>query len=351
MPVRTRLAPFVALGLFASVTACDGKKRARTAVWAYLNQPECEDRAKFVLEPAQNQQLMKEYAALKGLRSCVVPNQGIDDSACATTALGQACTVQVAGAEHPFEVKNTEAGFKVDFRGSHGYGPDTLIGVEIDIAKQGWDRLYLVRVTAKLEGTPEDGKEARLTMRDHGASPRSVRVGEELRAATLAPFRDGKEHRVMLALRRNGRDVEVHRLVQEGWRQRDDEASIVQTSAPPRPRPAEPATSKGTNEAGDTRVAGGLPAVVVARVIRTKQSAYRKCYEKGLEKNPGLAGKVVARLVIDPTGAVAVANDGGSTLPDKAVITCILQEMRTLTFPNPEKGITIVTYPLTFENR
>ena len=349
--MRARLAPFVALALFASVTACDAKKRARTAVWAYLNQPECEDRAKFVLDPAKNQKLMAEYAALKGLRSCVVPHRGIDDSACATTALGQACTVQVAGAEHPFEVKSTEAGFKVDFRGSHGYGPDTMIGVETDIAKQGWDRLYLVRVIVKLEGTPEEGKEARLTVRDHGASPRSVRVGEELRAATLAPFRDGQEHRVMLALRRNVRDVEVHRVVQEGWRQRDDEESIVRTSAPPRPRPADPATSKGTNEAGDTRVAGALPAAVVARIVRTKQPAYRKCYEKGLEKTPGLSGKVVARLVIGPTGTVGVASDGGSTMPDKAVVACILQEMRTLTFPNPEKGITIVTYPLTFESR
>lgn len=347
--VRLRLHLFLGLGLFASITGCDAKKRARTAVWAYLNQPDCEDRAKFVLDPVKNQKLMKEYAALKGLTSCVVPQQGIDDSACATTALYQGCTVKVTGLEHPFEVKNVDAGFKVDFRASHGYGPDTLNSVEMDIAKQGWDRLYLVRVTAKLEGIAEDGKEARLTLRDHGASPRSVRVGEELRASTLAPFRDGQEHRVMLVLRRNVREMEVHRLVQEGWRQRDDEETIVQTSAPSRPRPADLGASKTTNEAGDVQ-ASGLPAVVVARIIRSKQAAYRKCYEKGLEKTPKLSGKVQVRLVIGPTGSVATAMDAGSTLPDKSVIACILQEMRTLVFPAPETNrISIVNYPLQFE--
>lgn len=348
---RPRLPVWIALGIFASITACDAKKRARTAVWAYLNQPECEDRAKFVLDPTKNQKLMKEYAALKGLQTCVVPQQGIDDSACATTSLDQWCTVKVTGPEHPFEVRNTADGYKVDFRASHGYGPHTLSGAEVEMAKQGWDHFYLVRVTAKLEGIPEEGKDARLTLRDHGASPRSVRVGEELRELTLAPFRDGQEHRVMLALRRNGREMEIHRLVQEGWRQRDDEETIVQTTAPTRPRPAASTTPKSTNEGGETQVSGPLPASVVSSIVRTKQAAYRKCYEKGLEKTPTLSGKVATRIIIGPTGAVAAATDAGSTLPDKTVIACILQEMRTLVFPKPENGMVIINYPLVFERR
>ncbi len=54
------------------------------------------------------------------------------------------------------------------------------------------------------------------------------------------------------------------------------------------------------------------------------------------------------KFTIAATGAVASVSNGGSTLPDPAVVSCVVHGFGNLSFPQPEAGIVVVTYPLTF---
>lgn len=110
---------------------------------------------------------------------------------------------------------------------------------------------------------------------------------------------------------------------------------------------------------------GQLPAGEIQRVVRAEQKKMRACYEQGLRRDAGLAGQVAVRLVINAEGRVqeatsiehpldfAVTGPGDpgesrvTTLPDKAVVGCIVNVYRTLTFAKPEGPVTVV-YPLDF---
>lgn len=110
---------------------------------------------------------------------------------------------------------------------------------------------------------------------------------------------------------------------------------------------------------------GSLPADDIQKVVRAEQKKMRACYEQGLRRDAGLAGQVAVRLVINAEGRVQEATsiahpldfavtgpaDPGesrvTTLPDKAVVGCIVNVYRTLTFPKPDGPVTVV-YPLDF---
>ena len=67
-----------------------------------------------------------------------------------------------------------------------------------------------------------------------------------------------------------------------------------------------------------------------------------------LAQSPTLAGTVTTRFVIGHDGAVSSAANGGSTLPDPAVVSCVVTTFYGLAFPHPEGGIVTVTYPIAF---
>ncbi len=91
-----------------------------------------------------------------------------------------------------------------------------------------------------------------------------------------------------------------------------------------------------------------LPPEVIQRIVRSHFSKFRLCYEKGLQKNPKLEGRVSVRFIIRRNGSVTRAVDGGSTLPDQAVVSCVVKAFSALTFPEPDGGTVSVTYPLVF---
>jgi hypothetical protein len=101
---------------------------------------------------------------------------------------------------------------------------------------------------------------------------------------------------------------------------------------------------------GAVSVNGRLPPEVVQRIVRQQSGRFRLCYGNGLRNNPKLAGRVVVKFVIDRTGAVSTAADGGSDLPDKNVVTCVVRAFGNMSFPQPEGGIVTVVYPLVFQS-
>jgi len=91
---------------------------------------------------------------------------------------------------------------------------------------------------------------------------------------------------------------------------------------------------------------GRLPPEVIQRVVRQNFGRFRLCYENGLRGNPSLNGRVVTKFVIGRDGSVTASQDGGSDLPDRQVIQCIVRSFGTLSFPEPQGGAAMVTYPL-----
>lgn len=101
--------------------------------------------------------------------------------------------------------------------------------------------------------------------------------------------------------------------------------------------------------AGDLEVKGTLPRKVVKHVLRQNFGRFRLCYELGLKARPDLQGRVTVKLVIEADGAVSGAIDGGSDLPDPAVVNCVVRSTLGIPFPKPDDGKKVdVRYPLIF---
>jgi len=99
-----------------------------------------------------------------------------------------------------------------------------------------------------------------------------------------------------------------------------------------------------------TQVSGRLPPEAVQRIVRQNFGRFRACYQGGLERNPGLAGRVATQFVIGRDGAVSNVSDGGSDLPDAAVRSCVQGAFRGISFPQPEGGVVTVVYPIVFSS-
>ncbi|HEY3236169.1 MAG TPA: AgmX/PglI C-terminal domain-containing protein, partial [Polyangiaceae bacterium] len=99
---------------------------------------------------------------------------------------------------------------------------------------------------------------------------------------------------------------------------------------------------------GATQVSGRLPPEVIQRIVRQNYGRFRMCYEGGLSRNPNLEGRVSVRFIIGRDGSVSNVSNGGSDLPDSAVVSCVIQAYYGLSFPQPEGGIVTVVYPIMF---
>ncbi|MBX3232147.1 MAG: AgmX/PglI C-terminal domain-containing protein [Labilithrix sp.] len=97
---------------------------------------------------------------------------------------------------------------------------------------------------------------------------------------------------------------------------------------------------------GQMTMKGSLPAEVIQRIVRQNFGRFRLCYEAGLQKNPNLSGTVTTKFTIDRSGAVSNTADAGSDMPDKTVVQCVVKSFSTLSFPQPDDGTVIVSYPL-----
>lgn len=94
---------------------------------------------------------------------------------------------------------------------------------------------------------------------------------------------------------------------------------------------------------------GALERQDIDGAIKEKAALYHRCYQKELQRNPGLAGKVVVRFVIDRDGSVKGANIKESTLSNESVETCLVGEIMRSRFPKPKgNGTVVVAYPFMF---
>jgi TonB family protein len=100
---------------------------------------------------------------------------------------------------------------------------------------------------------------------------------------------------------------------------------------------------------GRVEARGSLKNEVIRRIIRRHINEVKYCYQKELQANPDLHGRVVIQFTISPTGQVVSSVVQDSTLRNRSVETCSAMAARRWLFPRPRGGgIVVVTFPVTF---
>jgi hypothetical protein len=94
---------------------------------------------------------------------------------------------------------------------------------------------------------------------------------------------------------------------------------------------------------------GRLPPEVIQHIVRENFGRFRRCYKNGLARDPHLQGQVRVRFVIGRSGAVSMAADDGSDLPDRNVVLCVVRGFGSLAFPQPKDRTVTVIYPIMFK--
>lgn len=106
-------------------------------------------------------------------------------------------------------------------------------------------------------------------------------------------------------------------------------------------------------KANDAPVVGGgtVAKEAIAQAVRGAKNEVRLCYERELQKNPKLEGKITVKFVIGLNGTVTRATeDSEPKFVDAKVTGCLLSVVRKLKFPRPlGGGEVIVRYPFVFK--
>lgn len=101
----------------------------------------------------------------------------------------------------------------------------------------------------------------------------------------------------------------------------------------------------GAEEAFD----GTIDREAIRRVILNNLRQVKSCYERGLNKNPGLDGKIVIEFNIGAGGRVTQAGVKNTTVNNSEVEQCVVSRLRTWRFPDPPADReAVVVYPFVF---
>jgi outer membrane biosynthesis protein TonB len=102
---------------------------------------------------------------------------------------------------------------------------------------------------------------------------------------------------------------------------------------------------------GDAQIGASTASVAVAgadRVIAQLRPGFRSCYNKGLQSDPSMQGKVTVAVKISPNGDVSsVEKSGGSGLSSE-VETCIMKKIKNASFDAPGGSGSTLQVPITF---
>lgn len=96
----------------------------------------------------------------------------------------------------------------------------------------------------------------------------------------------------------------------------------------------------------EVTVEGGLDQDQIIAVINRNKGQITYCYEKGLQAQPSIGGRVAVSFVIGPEGRITVAKVAESSLGSRMVESCMLARMKTWQFPRPVGRVNVdVLYP------
>ena len=94
----------------------------------------------------------------------------------------------------------------------------------------------------------------------------------------------------------------------------------------------------------------GMDRSLIDAVIKSHMNQIRHCYQRQLQRDPSLGGKVTVAFVIAGSGQVASDKVKRSSMEDAAVHSCLVRTFHRMQFPEVKGGgIVQVSYPLIFE--
>ena len=133
-----------------------------------------------------------------------------------------------------------------------------------------------------------------------------------------------------------------YQLEQAWWRRRDRRGFLGGSGA---------AAPRGRAIIDADAVTSEPPIADLARVVSAldaRRASIERCYRRGLGREPGLRGRVVARFVVDRLGETHRLSSAGSTLSDEAVVGCVLDAVRGATLPPAGEVLPAVVVPIDF---
>ncbi len=96
----------------------------------------------------------------------------------------------------------------------------------------------------------------------------------------------------------------------------------------------------------DTIIEGGLDQDQIQSVVQSHIGQVVNCYEKGLQTQPKLAGRVAVHFIINGSGQVTSARVSNSTVGSRLVESCIVSRLEDWKFPRPVNQVNVrVVYP------
>jgi hypothetical protein len=108
-------------------------------------------------------------------------------------------------------------------------------------------------------------------------------------------------------------------------------------------RKVKPKLRSGTPKVGDF-----CDKANIRRVVRARQKAIQFCFEKELQSNPKLKGKIIASWNVDLGGKVMKPRTASSTMKNSKVEGCINRVIKRMRFKPPNGGICVIQYPFVF---
>ncbi len=93
-------------------------------------------------------------------------------------------------------------------------------------------------------------------------------------------------------------------------------------------------------------IGGSIHKEAIRSVVRAHMNEIRSCYEKELNTNPSLTGRVMCQFRISPTGAVDFSRIETSSFANESLEKCICDSPTGWSFPKPDGGgFVVVSYP------
>ncbi len=102
-------------------------------------------------------------------------------------------------------------------------------------------------------------------------------------------------------------------------------------------------------ETGTADAEGGLTREQINRVVRAHAAAIRYCYEKELQRQPALSGKIELAWLIRPNGTVDRARVAATTMRSRAVEGCMERQVKNWQFPRSDSETIVQSYPFFFK--
>ena len=101
--------------------------------------------------------------------------------------------------------------------------------------------------------------------------------------------------------------------------------------------------------ARDVVTLGNMDPRDVNEVLMRHMSAIKFCYQRVLQRDPELSGKVVMKFTISGDGSVSSATVKHTSLDSEEVEQCLVARFLRMQFPKPKGGgLAIISYPFVF---